>query len=240
MRRNDRALGITSENATWDDDAKMWFRPETLDSYINREAKTYLRRMPPRAGDVLLDIGANIGCVSRAYLAAGADKAIAIEPEPDNVRMMFKNLADELKNARALVFDRAVVAGSYPQESIKLSIAQFGNRGNHSTVSKSSGRRPTMSVPVVRFPWLLDTYQPTLVKCDIEGGEYALADELASLPRFVKALTVEFHMNAMPDARERARDLDARIQQSGLEYVAGPKNLDKSWFVLRTYRRKEA
>ena len=52
-------------------------------------------------GDVVLDCGANVGVFTREALADGARSVVSIEPAPDNVECLRRNLAAEITRARA-------------------------------------------------------------------------------------------------------------------------------------------
>lgn len=161
-------------------------RRDTYDHRIVRESRQYLQLMPC-SEDVLLDIGANIGSVSAAFLDAGIRAAIAIEPEPDNFRVLLNNLAPYQERAIAL---RAAVAAESGVGNLWLN--QGPNKGTHSTVPRRG--RPTITVRVVALAILLRQYRPSLLKVDIEGAEYALSEVLADLPGHVRGLAIELHL----------------------------------------------
>jgi len=56
-----------------------------------------------RAGDVVLDGGANIGIFSRAAFHLGANKVIAIEPSLENLECLRRNFADELAKKKLVI-----------------------------------------------------------------------------------------------------------------------------------------
>jgi hypothetical protein len=88
-----------------------------------------------------------------------------------------------------------------------------------------------LSVPMVPLSGLLSTYRPTIVKCDIEFGEYDLA-ELRSLPPSVRVLAMEVHIryagifasrrqtaNQLTARRAMAADLIAAVEAQGFREV---------------------
>jgi hypothetical protein len=54
-------------------------------------------------GDVVLDAGANIGVYTREALDEGASLVIAIEPGPENVECLRRNLKREIEDKRVVV-----------------------------------------------------------------------------------------------------------------------------------------
>lgn len=245
-----KAIGITSADAVETGDG-VWLRPETLDDEVWKEAGTYVRWMPPREGDVLLDVGANIGAVTRAYLEAepGVAWVVGFEPEPDNCVMWRKNLAGwwgdgtgrvGARAGTAILHERAVVGGGEVDAGkVELLVSEAGNRGAHSTLRKTRSSRKKIEVAATGLGKMLEVYQPTLLKVDIEGGEYDMQEELAAVGESVRAVAIEYHLNAMSQgrARELAVEMDRRFLEQGFRVVRAGGSLETGWFVLRFYAR---
>ncbi len=237
------AIGVTSSDAVWDKASGMWLRPETLDDEVVREAATYVKWMPPRSGDTLLDVGANIGAVGYAYLSApggGVDWVVGFEPEPDNCRMWRANM--ESWGTRATLHERAVVHGDEVDAGVvDLLVSEAGNRGAHSTLKRTRSSRKTVEVKATGLGAMLAVYSPTLLKVDIEGGEYDLERDLGRLPESVRAVAIEYHLNVMPRGRARlvAAGIDAGFRGQGFRVVREGGSLETGWYVLRFYARGE-
>ena len=56
-----------------------------------------------RAGDIVLDCGANVGVTARVWLAAGAIQVVAIEPAPENLECLRRNFKGEIAAGRVLL-----------------------------------------------------------------------------------------------------------------------------------------
>jgi FkbM family methyltransferase len=164
----------------------IWIRPRTFDRQIVRESRQYLR-LAPTADDVLLDIGANIGAVSSRFLDAGLSKVVAVEPEPDNFAMLLRNLSRHTTRTVAL---QTAVAAEDGARQLWLNAGR--NKGMHSLVQQP--RRRSILVPTVTLRSLIETYDPTLIKLDIEGGEYELAKTLRALPARIRGIALELHL----------------------------------------------
>ena len=115
-----------------------------------------------RPGDVLLDVGANIGYVSACFLSQVPDsRSICIEPQPGITDILSKNLA--AFGERATIH---MVALSDKNGELRFHIDN-ANRG----ASKIAGDGE-FSVPAVDARQLLGTLDRVdLVKIDVEGHE---------------------------------------------------------------------
>ena len=169
--------------------------------------------------DVVLDLGANIGASAALFLDNGAGRVIAVEPDPGNVIYAQRNL-----RKRALVMWAAVGA-----KRGKMTFYPAPRQPYLSSKLPAKGRRG-VSVPVVAFSDLLSHYRPTVVKCDIEFGEWDLP-ELWALPAHVRVLALELHIRqdmvtgeaqsdeAVLAQRRQAADLMASLETQGFACV---------------------
>lgn len=169
--------------------------------------------------DVVLDLGANIGASAALFLDNGAGRVIAIEPDPTNVIFAQRNL-----RRRAVVIWAAVGATRG-----KMTFYPAPRQPYLSSKLPAKGRR-AVTVPVVAFGELLKHYRPTVVKCDIEFGEWDLT-ELWSLPAHVRVVALELHIredlvtgNLQSDdelraQRRQAADLIASLEAQGFRCV---------------------
>lgn len=154
----------------------------------------FLRRhLRIEPGDVLFDVGANIGWYSLVLDRMAPDGAdiYAFEPEPRNFALLEENLArNDAKKVHA--FCKGV---SDREEMRKLHLYGKGNYGRHSLLPINDGG--SIDVPVVP----LDTFWAEqhlgdrvlrLLKIDVEGYEYiALKGAGAALGR-CRAVLAEY------------------------------------------------
>lgn len=61
-----------------------------------------------RPGDIVLDCGANVGVYVREALEAGARQVVAIELAPENLECLRRNLANEIREGRVIVYPKGV------------------------------------------------------------------------------------------------------------------------------------
>ncbi len=145
------------------------------DVYVVGERATY-DRLRIVHGDVVIDLGAHIGVVSQHVLGRGAAFVVAVSRYAPNVEMLRLNLSTYDPSRYAIVSAAAVGldhASGYadscvPAENFAMcSLVQHG-----APYAVLTGRRPVAAVP---FDTLLARYRPTVLKIDIEAGEYAFS-----------------------------------------------------------------
>lgn len=160
-------------------------REETFDAYVIGERKAYLK-LDPQQDDILLDLGANIGAVTCTF-ASKVKQVIAVEPEPNNLEVLRANI--EHFNADNVT----VIAGAVTlvRETRNFYVNTATNKGLHSLLPYRG--RDVIEVECYPFAEMLETYKPTLLKMDIEGGEYELASVLANLPSSIRGIAIELH-----------------------------------------------
>ena len=133
----------------------------------------------PLAGRTVLDVGANIGISIVPLLRLfGAERGIAVEPEPDNVEMLRLNLALNDLSERVQV---VAVGLSDRDGSLALELSS-SNPGDHrmrvpgTPPAAETATRPTVTVPVRRLDALaaegeLDAGSLGLIWVDVQGHE---------------------------------------------------------------------
>lgn len=143
-------------------------------------------------GDLVFDIGANVGERSRIFLDLGA-RVVAVEPNPscaDVIRARY--------SCRSLAVESVAVGAQ--QGSGRLHVADrdtlssmFEDWAPSGTLSR------TIEVPVTTVDDLIIKHGiPDFVKIDVEGFE---AEVLSGMSRSVPYLSFEFHLLALAEAR---------------------------------------
>jgi FkbM family methyltransferase len=157
--------------------------------------------------DTVVDLGANIGLTS-VWLANryGCSTLIAVEPLPENVRLLRANL--KMNRIAAEVFEAAVGASDdvAPFEPSKDSTAgRLGSAG--------------VDVRVISMTSLLESLAPgsrvDLLKLDIEGGEQALLEGDSDWLEQVRSMIVEFHPKLVDYV-----GLVHTLEREGFRYIA--------------------
>ncbi|MEQ1885639.1 MAG: FkbM family methyltransferase [Bryobacteraceae bacterium] len=123
-----------------------------------------------RAGDIVLDCGANIGMFTRTALDKGASRVIAIEPSPKTLEALRRNFESEIREGRVTVYP----AGVWDRDSeIELAV-DANNLGNSSMIESKKVEGQRVRVPVTTIDKIvaeLKLPRVDFIKMDIEGAE---------------------------------------------------------------------
>jgi FkbM family methyltransferase len=139
-----------------------------------------------------LDVGANLGYFSclLGKLAGDSGKVVSIEPEPNNFKLLQRNLRNNgLKNVAAHNCAVGAEAGT-----AKMGIYKAANRGRHSLVDLESCEK-FIEVPVRRLDDLLKdagVESWDLMKLDVEGYEWFVFEGAAETLARTKMLAMEY------------------------------------------------
>jgi FkbM family methyltransferase len=146
-------------------------------------------RLPLRAAPAtILDLGANIG-LSAIYFARcyPGSRLACVEPVPDNVRLLVRNLKDNAVEADVIA---AAINAKDGVVAIERGGADYGHR-IAAAPSPVSLEVASVSVPSIlrRLGW----DRIGLLKIDIEGHESVLLSQACEWLADVDALCVEYH-----------------------------------------------
>lgn len=135
---------------------------------------------------ILLDVGANIGSVCLVAVGAlGFPRAIALEPEPENFRLLRANTVINFLDDRVDAYQLAAADEPAP---VELALSKHSS-GGHRVRSVASGVKETIEVEAVRLDTFLDRIgiDPTevgLLWIDVNGLD---AQVLAGAERLLAA-----------------------------------------------------
>ena len=122
-----------------------------------------------KKGDVVLDGGAHIGTYVRTALEAGARTVVAIEPSPDALWSLRRNVAKEIAAGTVIVYEKGIW-----DEETKLVLFANGNGGaGDSFVGGAPAARKVPDIPVTtidRIVQELDLPRVDIIKADIKGA----------------------------------------------------------------------
>lgn len=148
-----------------------------------------------RAGDVAVDVGANVGCIAllASRLVGAGGLVAAIEPNPDNLQMLYAGIVlNGAENVRVLPY----AASTGPQV---FSLAG-GVSNTHLVAAREPDRKAAYAQSVVLDEALAWLPRLDLVKMDVEGHEpQAFEGFRRSLERRRPALVVEFNPRCLVD-----------------------------------------
>jgi len=132
-----------------------------------------------RPGDTVLDIGANIGYYTLLFakLVGERGRVFAFEPEPENFKLLKKNVA--LSGYHNVVLIPKAASNTTGTARLYLSDV---NKGDH-RLSNSGERRESIAISTVQLDDELGNYdRPVrLIKMDIQGHEAAALQGMLQL-----------------------------------------------------------
>lgn len=174
---------------------------------FNEWRKRALLAAAVRAGDVVFDVGANVGsyAVLAAKLVGASGRVIAFEPVPANVAMLRRHLA---LNAAAQV--EVVEAAVWDREGP----LHFDARDDRLMGSVSEQGRLAVRGVTLDGVLAAGSPPPACVKIDVEGGEVEVLRGATEMMRSGPVLFVATHSSELRDACR------ALLAQAGYEVRA--------------------
>ncbi len=174
-------------------------------------------------GGIVLDCGAHIGIFTRKALRAGAGRVIAIEPGPENLECLKRNLREEIAKGSVTVYPK----GIWDSES-NLTFQLFpGNRAADSFVTNSA-KAPVqvVEVQVTTIDLIaseLGLRQVDLIKMDIKGSTTkALVGARNTLKNQMPRLVISTEEDSdRPRPDNRTREPPAARLQEGMWLLRG-------------------
>jgi FkbM family methyltransferase len=172
---------------------------------------------------VLMDVGANIGTICIPAVARGlVERAVAVEPDPRNCRLLRANIHLNGLGERIRVEESA--AGSSDGETLQLTLSEH-NFGDH-RISAAEARKDRQSVSV--RSGRLDTLcadlldQDVLIWMDVQGYEgFALNGAKAFMAKRTP-LVIEFFPEALEESGSFPLLTDAVSGYDGFWDLADP------------------
>lgn len=186
--------------------SKMWLN--LSDKGIGSDLFLYRKREPIstdylmksgvlKEGDVVLDIGANIGyyALMESRLVSDSGKVYAIEPVSSNIQALKRNI--QLNNYKNIETFHLAVGNKNEKSLVYISA-----KSNLSAMERSLSRKEIVSteeVDVVTVDsFLKDKTIPNLIRMDVEGYEYYIIKGMSkTLKKNVKIL-MELHPRLLP------------------------------------------
>jgi len=211
-------------------DAEFYARPGTWDEAVIKEVfKGEYKKLQITPDDVVLDIGSNIGCFSIWACQQGCKNVIGFEPEPDNFRLATMNLKRHVPDdSRYTMHECAVVGNDDSHRRFYVNVKK--NKGLHSLIPRRG--RKEIRVACRNINEIIHTYQPTIVKCDIEGGEYELIRAITCYGP-IRQFIFEWHHECLKDldTHEKYEEIKALLRTK-FDVVDAREETKKTWTDL--------
>jgi FkbM family methyltransferase len=182
--------------------------------FIEQAYAPCVAALPDRLGPVtLIDLGANIG-LSAVYFAQALqiDEIIAVEPDPDNFRMLCVNLRRNRLANHSTVF-RAFAGAAH-------AFAELHDSGNGAWGMRMGALAAagTPVLPLAEIAGSAKTSQANrnslvVLKCDIEGGERQLFLNIRDWDHLVHFIFLELHTEFLP-----VQEMSTCLESSGFQW----------------------
>ena len=181
-----------------------------------------------RKGDIVLDCGAHVGVFTRQALDLGAEKVVAIDPDPTQVECLRRNFEEEIASGRVVVAPKGLWSS---EGSMSLHVGVL-NSGISSLVIERGGEDVEVALTTID-QLVSDLRLPRVdyIKLDIEGAErealrgarrtlanhrprillesYHRHDDLEVLPRIIAEAQPDYKLGCGPC--EPSEEFDGRL-----------------------------
>lgn len=191
-------------------------RLSILGVYEPLMVKHFQERIKP--DDVVLDIGAHIGyyTLMAAKRVGKKGKVYAFEPNKDNLALLSKNI--DLNGYKNIVLvDKAVAKST---KRARLFINPISS-GMHSLVDIDNNSTNSIMVDTISLDDFFDRNPPriSVIKMDIEGGEYLALEGMTYLLRKSEKLTlfIEFSPFALKKSKRSPRGFLNYLKRFGFK-----------------------
>ena len=172
-------------------------------------------RLPDDLGPVaLIDLGANIGLsvlyIARELGARGLEvvEIIAVEPDPDNFRLLSENLR------RTGLADRCTAIRAFA--GVDLAFATLHDSGNGAWGMRMGALSDTgiPVLPLAEIAGRVNASVPIVLKCDIEGGERKLFQHIRDWEHLIQYIFLELHTEFLS-----VQEIFACLDSSGFQWT---------------------
>jgi FkbM family methyltransferase len=181
----------------WIPDGDDWVLPFNLAEQKRQIYGTGDRAV--KAGDVVLDCGANVGVFTRLALDHGAKLVVAIEPAPENIESFKRNFKPEIAAGRVIVVEKGV----WDKDDVLTLSIDPTNTAADSFVMNQKDTNKKVQVPLTTIDKLVAELKlPSVdyIKMDIEGAEQrALAGGRQTIAKYHPRLSLSaYHVPTDP------------------------------------------
>jgi len=192
---------------------------------VYEEAETNIIKKLINKGDVVIDIGANIGYYTLIFarLVGNEGKVFAFEPESVNFNLLKKNV--ELNGYQNVVLVKKAVSNKTGQEKLYLS---EDDKGAHSLIGEIENRK-SIQIDCIK----IDDYfrnninKIDFIKLDIEGSEIEAIKGMSSVLKKIPNIILMTEFNSY------------LLKKSDLEPIEFIKLLRKYEFKIYSIDRKK-
>ena len=176
-------------------------------------------------GDVVVDVGASVGLVSLYAISKGCKQVYAVEPIPAACSIIEQII--KIGDIDNLILDECAISNSTGTQSFFIPDFQAWNVATgQSKVIESSltdmGNGNKISVDTYTFMDYINRNKIEKIdylKCDIEGGEYDLFDNIDSdyLTNNISKIVIEYHDN---EGNNKLPLIETKLSKCGFQFIS--------------------
>lgn len=217
--------------------AVFCFRPDTADeNTINatfRDDEYQFRKYQPAAGESMIDAGGYIGTTAILYaLLYPETRVITIEPLPENLEILRKNIEVNNLSDRITVVEKALflhsdyVVGIYYRDDSPVGVAHkfVGTTAKKYTESVGSRFYNAITITLARIFEENQIGNVRLLKMDIEASEYqALFGVPDDVLNRIQTITGEYHNPDQTQIKDPRTTLFRLVERMFIDKSVGPE-----------------
>jgi len=207
---------------------KFSIRENTLDEYIVKEvigSRCYSKKINITPEDVVLDAGANIGAFT--VQAANIAHVISYEPNDDNCQLLLQNVVNNSLQEKVRIIKKALVGNDETERTFFTN--NKTNKGSHSFFVKRGRSEEKVNCENINSP--LNEFGITIIKMDIEGGEYECLKAIKDWSN-IREIVLEFHHLALKDKDHSKFKEVIQILNNNFSQVNYLKDIEKRWISI--------
>jgi FkbM family methyltransferase len=207
-------------------------REDTSDEFVVNEVikGNEYRKLKLRTDDIVLDFGLNIGMFTIQSSKRGVAEIHSFEPDKDNFYLATKNceLNDIVLGEQVFLYNDAVVGNDDAERNFSINVKR--NKGAHSLVEKRG--RDTVTVTAKNINTIIEEINPTVIKMDIEGGEYEVLPAIKDWSN-IREFIMEFHHAHLNDIKTKEKYGEMiTLLKSKFKNVVYRKETKKAWVSI--------
>lgn len=161
------------------------------ESFMTKLVKEIIKK-----GDIVLDLGANIGYYTLIFakLVGNDGQVIAFEPSPDNFALLKKNI--EINGYKNVILEQKAISNKTERTRLYLSEPPRHTIHN-STIYNLHKDHKSIKIESIRLDNYFKTYNKKVnfVKMDIEGAEYVAIQGMSNLLKENKNVKIVTEFN---------------------------------------------
>jgi FkbM family methyltransferase len=178
----------------------------------------------------VIDVGANIGLytILCAKLISKSKRVLAIEPAPEAIEYLNKNVAYNNCSNVIIYHGMAIEKPQSRQLSVIPGMSEYSSLGSISHKAVDGIRSSLVTVPGETIDSLVEKYElsPGIIKMDIEGGEYsALMGAISTLQKHKPIILLEVSNDLLQAQGSSSKSIEMFLHTNNYKVLDAEDNL---------------